>query len=233
MLLTSYDVSCSNGYTRAVDYWSLGMMIYKLLTGKDLYANLHNDKFYTLFPEHMVNYADYHEAYVGYFGEVDYNACNEILDSNSQSIIRGLIEFYPDKRLGYDATNMKAGHDVLMNHAFFSSIDWALLESKQLSPPYIPPITEMLDCMKEVPPNSTLLILLLEANMNHWREEFRPTTAVVEGDGEVIYVDNDDDNVVNGNKTNRTMRVPRKYHQYFVNWQYNETDSQVVNGNVY
>ena len=70
---------------------------------------------------------------------------------------------------------MKAGHDALMNHAFFSNIDWTLLESKQVPPPYIPK-EEILEIMREhstaVP--KTISEILREANKNNWCEEFDP-----------------------------------------------------------
>ena len=68
---------------------------------------------------------------------------------------------------------MKAGHDALMNHPFFGSIDWALLEAKEIRPPYIPR-NEVLECMRKT--NSipkTLPELLIEAHKSHWCEEFK------------------------------------------------------------
>ena len=68
---------------------------------------------------------------------------------------------------------MQSGFDALMNHTFFSSIDWPLLESKQLSPPYIPH-NETLECIsnKSVYIPKSLPQLLKEINKFHWAEEF-------------------------------------------------------------
>ena len=126
------------GYTRAVDYWSLGIMIYKMLTGQQAYIGQSQDTFQAIFPAFLSNHVLYYDAFMEFFGEVDYNICNGILDEHSRSIIRGLLEFHADHRLGYDAADMQTGFNALMNHAFFNSIDWTLLESKQIPPPYIP-----------------------------------------------------------------------------------------------
>ena len=157
-----------DGYTAAVDFWSLGILIYKLLIGNEPYNKLSYPTLQSMLPTHLTIYSNYREAFDLIFGEVNYDACNQLLTPNARSVIQGLLEFNAESRLGYNADNMKAGHDALMNHAFFSSIDWALLESKQLPAPYLPS-DEILEIMQEercIP--KPLPELMRSVNKAHW-----------------------------------------------------------------
>ena len=161
-----------DSYTKAVDYWSLGIMIYKMLTGQQAYIGQSQDTFQAIFPAFLSNHAHYYDAFMEFFGEVDYNICNGILDEHSRSIIRGLLEFHADHRLGYDAADMQTGFNALMNHAFFSSIDWTLLESKQIPPPYIPHEETLAIMLVENWNPGSISDLLIDANRYHWCAEF-------------------------------------------------------------
>ena len=162
-----------DGYTAAVDFWSLGVMIYKMLTGSDPFVSFSYDEIQRGMEIHLSKYKGYHDAFDDLFGEVNYEVCNGILDENTRSVLKGLLQFHEVDRLGYNAEHLETGHQSLMNHAFFSSIDWALLESKQVPPPYIPS-NEILESML---PNSDLKVkslpnLLEEAKRTKWGEEF-------------------------------------------------------------
>ena len=188
------------GYTRAIDFWSLGVMIYKLLTGITPYCCVSDETFFSVFPAHVVNYETFHKAYVAFFGTVNYEICNGLIDSNTKSVLQGLLEFDPDKRLGYNSNNMLEGYEKLMNHPFFANIDWNLLESKRLPPPYIPEKEVMPMMIEEYWMSRSLCEILLEANKRRWCEEFVQDSSP--------------------SLSNSKMHIPVKDEQYFSLWYY-------------
>ena len=159
-----------DGYTRAVDFWSLGIMIYKLLTGVEPYPVLPSEAFQMLFKEHLSHFNNYQDAFNAFFGIVNYDICNGLFNEQTRSLMEGLLKFHADDRLGYNIMDMQAGFDALMNHPFFDNINWDLLETKQMPPPYLPQL-EVLPTMTDEVPKS-LCDILLEANRARWCEEF-------------------------------------------------------------
>ena len=160
------------GYTGAVDFWSLGIMIYKMLTGLEPFKRFSYDAVRTILPAHLSKYSGYRYAFDALFGVVNYDIYDGLLNENTRNIIQALLEFHDDQRLGFALNNLEAAHDKLKQHPFFASIDWALLEAKQLPPPYVP-TNEILDSMKEEQFKvKSLCELLKEANKNQWCEEF-------------------------------------------------------------
>ena len=162
-----------DGYTASVDYWSLGIMVYKMLTGVEPFRRYSYDAVRSIFPSHLAKYMGYREAFTALFGEVDYNACNGILDESARSVVQGFLEFHAEMRLGSSAETLKASHAVLRHHPFFATIDWEKLEAKELVPPYIP-TEEVMEVLAESGTPKTLCECLREANKDHWCEEFDP-----------------------------------------------------------
>lgn len=123
-----------NGHGTAVDWWSLGMLVYEMLTGlppwytkdrRELFRRIQRAPL--TFPLHV--------------------------SRRAQSLIRGLLTRDPNKRLGnaVPADAQSAGIkrqpagasddpsvSALQGHAFFKSIDWHLLRMRKLSPPFAP-----------------------------------------------------------------------------------------------
>lgn len=103
------------GYTRMVDFWSLGVLMYEMSCGwSPFYAE------------------DTHQMYKNIaFGKLrfprDYPA------AEGRALIKGLLQRNPKKRLG--ATY---GAEELKRHAFFSKVDWDALAKKLTPPPIIP-----------------------------------------------------------------------------------------------
>ena len=57
-----------------------------------------------------------------------------LMSEKSMSLVQMLLEKEPFKRLGL----ADSPHGDIRKHKFFSQIDWAKLEKKQLRPPFIP-----------------------------------------------------------------------------------------------
>jgi hypothetical protein len=57
------------------------------------------------------------------------------LSVRASKVFKGFLNKNPEHRLGCEGDN---GFQDIVNHDFFRSIDWRLLEEKQLNPPYKP-----------------------------------------------------------------------------------------------
>eukprot|EP01089_Gocevia_fonbrunei_P011873 TRINITY_DN2643_c0_g2_i1.p1 TRINITY_DN2643_c0_g2~~TRINITY_DN2643_c0_g2_i1.p1 ORF type:complete len:486 (-),score=93.64 TRINITY_DN2643_c0_g2_i1:70-1527(-) len=105
-------------YSKAVDWWSLGTLMYEMLSGLP--------PFYTEEVQNMY-----------------YNIINTKLtmpkgtNSATQSLLNGLLEKDPNTRLS-DPSTIKA-------HPFFKGIDWEKLNIKGVTPPYVPPVKDKMD----------------------------------------------------------------------------------------
>ncbi|KAI5951524.1 SCH9 [Candida jiufengensis] len=111
-----------SGYTKMVDFWSLGVLIFEMCCGWSPFYADNTQQMYK-------NIA---------FGKVRFP--KEILSPEGRSFVKGLLNRNPKHRLGAtnDARELKA-------HPFFADIDWNLLKAKSLPPPFKPHITSETD----------------------------------------------------------------------------------------
>jgi serine/threonine protein kinase len=137
-----------SGYTKAVDWWSLGVTMYKLLTGaypfQTNFGQPDADAMTDAEMEHgLVRYGALLE-------EVDYGKLSELPDA--VDCISKLLTVEEKQRLGYGPE----GWQDLSSHPFFCSIDWVALEQKQVPPPALPsgfaalPVTKSYQCIQHM-----------------------------------------------------------------------------------
>lgn len=159
LLLLSEFYPESSGYSYSVDYWSLGITIYRLLTGKIPFTD---SQVSTFLPYIRNNNKSVRENPPT--DDTNFLICNsESKDENSDSssrhsrnlplvyatflsklqlihafasqssiqIITKLLEIDEKKRLGSSLSELKA-------EPFFHGIDWGLLIQKKVSPPVLP-----------------------------------------------------------------------------------------------
>ena len=119
------------GYTKAVDWWSLGVTVYKLLSGFRPFQEENVTKLISMAPTFNGDY-EFACKYAILFADIDFtpmNECPEVIN-----FIQSCLEVDDKKRLG-------AGVDGTQNvkdHPFFKDIDWELVEKKGIEPPYVP-----------------------------------------------------------------------------------------------
>ncbi|TKX20944.1 serine/threonine-protein kinase-19 [Elsinoe australis] len=110
------------GYTKMVDFWSLGVLVFEMCCGWSPFYAEDTQQMYK-------NIA---------FGKVRFP--RDALSVEGRNFVKGLLNRNPNHRLG-----AKGDADELMAHAFFADVDWAALGRKALVPPFKPKLKGELD----------------------------------------------------------------------------------------
>uniref|UniRef100_A0A8C6TM86 protein kinase C n=1 Tax=Neogobius melanostomus TaxID=47308 RepID=A0A8C6TM86_9GOBI len=116
------EVLTDNNYTRSVDWWGLGVLIYEMLVGESPFPGDDEEEVFDSIVNDDVRYPRF-------------------LSPDSVSLIQKLLQKNPAMRLGAgeeDAAEIKI-------HKFFQGIDWDALLAKRMKPPFVPVIKEAKD----------------------------------------------------------------------------------------
>ena len=109
-------------YTKAVDWWSYGVLIFEMLTG--------------LPPFYEENVNAMYRAILNDDIEFPSSMSSEAVD-----FIRKLLDRNPAKRLGSSDNDV----EEIKAHPFFAAIDWKAVMDKKYEPEWIPPISDATD----------------------------------------------------------------------------------------
>lgn len=110
------------GYTKMVDFWSLGVLVFEMCCGWSPFYAEDTQQMYK-------NIA---------FGKVRFP--RDALSTEGRNFVKGLLNRNPNHRLG-----AKGDADELMAHPFFDDVDWQALGRKALVPPFKPKLKNALD----------------------------------------------------------------------------------------
>jgi len=122
------------GYTKMVDFWSLGVLVFEMCCGWSPFYAEDTQQMYK-------NIA---------FGKVRFP--RDALSAEGRNFVKGLLNRNPKHRLG-----AKDDARELMAHPFFHDIDWEALARKEVIPPFKPKLTSETDTSNFDPEFTTAL----------------------------------------------------------------------------
>lgn len=111
------EIVGGRGHGKAVDWWSVGILLYEMLCGVPPFRAKSRAALQKLITSGKFKLPPY-------------------LSQESVSLLRGLLTKDPTKRLGFGP---KGSTDV-MTHVFFRSFDWKALENRRIPSPFKPTI---------------------------------------------------------------------------------------------
>ena len=111
------EIIGEEGYNCAVDWWSLGCIMYEMLVGKFPFKSPKNGQLNIDIYKRTVRYPSY-------------------IEEQAKDLISKLLEIDPNKRLGCEEN----GWEDVKKHPFFNGVDWDEAKEKKLKPPFIPQV---------------------------------------------------------------------------------------------
>eukprot|EP01138_Halocafeteria_seosinensis_P008075 gb/GECG01008251.1/.p1 GENE.gb/GECG01008251.1/~~gb/GECG01008251.1/.p1 ORF type:complete len:469 (+),score=79.09 gb/GECG01008251.1/:1-1407(+) len=114
------EILKKKSYGKAVDWWSLGTLLYEMISGLPPFYDKNRQVMYRKILEGKLNPPSF-------MSEDAVDICSKMLARD------------PTKRLGYN------GADEVKKHPFFSDIDWEKLEKSELTPPWKPNVQDVYD----------------------------------------------------------------------------------------
>nr|XP_060620373.1 serine/threonine-protein kinase N1 isoform X1 [Anolis sagrei ordinatus] len=111
------EVLTDTSYTRAVDWWGLGVLIYEMLVGESPFPGDDEEEVFDSIVNDEVRYPRF-------------------LSTEAIGIMRRLLRRNPERRLG---SSERDAEDV-KKQPFFRSIEWEALLARKIKPPFVPVI---------------------------------------------------------------------------------------------
>jgi len=107
------------GHGKGVDWWSCGILLFEMLTGKPPFYSKNRNTMYLKTIKGTVECPDY-------------------MSYEAESLVKALLTRRPEERLGSGPNGVEA----LKNHPFFANVDWDAYLQRQVDPPFKPRIEE-------------------------------------------------------------------------------------------
>ncbi|KAG8991346.1 AGC protein kinase Gad8 [Tulasnella sp. JGI-2019a] len=115
------EILLGSGYTKTVDWWTLGVLLYEMMTGLPPYYDENTNDMYRKILNDTLR-----------FGEE--------IGPDARDLLTKLLTRDPAQRLGVD------GADEIKRHPFFSKhIDFDMLAAKKIQPPFKPSVASAID----------------------------------------------------------------------------------------
>mmetsp|Transcript_30363 Transcript_30363/g.34501 ORF Transcript_30363/g.34501 Transcript_30363/m.34501 type:complete len:377 (+) Transcript_30363:45-1175(+) len=115
------EILKGTGHQSAVDWWSLGALVYEMLDGAPPFYSKNRKKMFENILKHPV-------------------VPKPHFSDEAKSLVKSLLEVNPKDRLGYTR-----GAREIKDHPFFAPIDWDKLYRREIKPPFKPKVTGLED----------------------------------------------------------------------------------------
>ncbi|KAJ3091006.1 AGC protein kinase Gad8, partial [Quaeritorhiza haematococci] len=114
------ELLLGQGYTKTVDWWTLGILLFEMLTGlPPFYDENTNEMYKKILTEEL--------------------KCPDELSTQAKDLLKGLLNRDPNNRLG------AKGHEEIKRHPFFADINWTKLMARKYQPPFRPNVSSATD----------------------------------------------------------------------------------------
>ncbi|KAK9240268.1 kinase-like domain-containing protein [Lipomyces kononenkoae] len=114
------ELLLGQGYTKTVDWWTLGVLLYEMLTGLPPFYDENTNEMYRKILQDPLRFPD-------------------DIDKDAKSLLIGLLNRDPKQRLGAN------GPAEIKDHKFFAEIDWKKLLGKRYPAPFKPSVASATD----------------------------------------------------------------------------------------
>jgi len=111
------EIILGKGHGMAADWWSVGVLVYEMLTGKHPFSSRNRQTLQKKILNEKLKFPTY-------------------LTSEAIQLIKGLLNRDYKCRLGYG----EGGAEKVKKLAFFKTINWKRLEAKIIPPPFLPDV---------------------------------------------------------------------------------------------
>ncbi|GAA5873705.1 hypothetical protein JCM1840_003008 [Sporobolomyces johnsonii] len=118
----SPELILGEGYSRTVDWWTLGVLMYEMLSGLPPFFEDDHQKMYRRIVEEPLTFPP-------------------TITGSARHLLQGLLQKDPADRLG----SQGSGADEIRRHLFFYGLDWKKLERREYVPPFRPSVESAVD----------------------------------------------------------------------------------------
>ncbi|CAI9287446.1 unnamed protein product [Lactuca saligna] len=114
----SPEIILGKGHDKAADWWSVGILLFEMLTGQPPFHGGNRDKVQKKIVKDKMKLPAF-------------------LSSEAHALLKGLLQKDPSKRLGNGVT----GSDEIKNHKWFKPINWKKLDAREIQPSFRPEVS--------------------------------------------------------------------------------------------
>jgi len=116
------ELLLGQGYTKSVDWWTLGVLLYEMLTGLPPFYDENTNEMYRKILQDPLHFPG-----------------PEIVPNDAKSLLIRLLDRDPARRLGAN------GAAEIKSHRFFETVDWKRLLQKKIQPTFRPNVMNAMD----------------------------------------------------------------------------------------